>query len=195
MAESILSAAERAAHLTRQLIAYAGKGHFMKELVNVSDLVSQSMETRTASVPERVRIHVQLAPNLRRISTDPTQIEQILLNLVINAGEAIPPERDGSIAISTSGCEITREEAARLSVSWRITPGRYVVLRVEDDGSGMDERTMTRMFEPFFSTKFSGRGLGLAAIQGIVRSLNGIIEVRTAPHKGTTFQVRLPAAE
>ena len=126
---------------------------------------------------------------------DPRQIEQILMNLVINAAEAIPPQTDGRIEISTSSCVITPEMVHRRTAGFDYEPGGFVCLNVKDNGTGMDESTMAKLFDPFFSTKFAGRGLGLAAVQGIVRSCRGFIEVQSSPGVGATFRVFLPAVE
>jgi two-component system, cell cycle sensor histidine kinase and response regulator CckA len=107
-----------------------------------------------------------------RLKADPTQIEQILVNLVINAGEAIPPEIAGRIEIATSACEVSLETIREHAPD--IRPGRFLCLEVTDNGSGMDDAMLTRIFDPFFSTKFTGRGLGLAGVQGIVRSCRAL---------------------
>ena len=191
---AILSAAERAAYLTRQLLAYAGKGHTVRKLVDLSQLVSHSMELLSASVPKRVNLRFDLTKDLPYLEADPSQIEQILMNLVINAGEAIPPRMDGLIEISTSRSEVTPETARQRSQTYDVAAGGYVCLEVRDNGEGMDEATAARIFEPFFTTKFTGRGLGLAALHGIVRTSKGFVEVRSSPGKGTTFRVFLPAS-
>lgn len=191
---AILSAAERAAYLTRQLLAYAGKGHTIKRLVDLTELVSHTTELLSASVPKRVKLRFDLTRDLPCLEADPSQIEQILMNLVINAGEAIPPKTDGSIEIATSGCEVTPEMARRHSQAYDVAAGPYVCLEVRDNGEGMDEATAARIFDPFFTTKFTGRGLGLAALHGIVRTSKGFVEVRSSPGTGTTFRVLLPAS-
>jgi signal transduction histidine kinase len=122
------------------------------------------------------------------------QIEQIVLNLVTNAGEAIPPDRDGRIKVSVSLCDVTLEMIPGHGKGWDVKPGRFVCLDVVDNGIGMDESTLAQVFDPFFSTKFTGRGLGLAAVQGIVRSCGGFIDVQSSPGAGAAFRVFLPAA-
>ena len=192
--QAILSASERASYLTKQLLAFAGKGHNITTLVNVSELVSRSTGLLAASVPKRVRLNFSLAKDLPCLETDPSRVEQILMNLVINAGEAIPPKVDGSIEVSTSSFEVTPELARLHSNGYDVAAGAYVCLEVRDNGSGMDEATISHIFDPFFTTKFTGRGLGLAALHGNVRSSKGFVEVRSAPGCGTTFRVFLPAS-
>jgi CheY-like chemotaxis protein len=115
------------------------------------------------------------------------------MNLVINASEAIPPGAHGRIEVTTSGCEVTPETAIRHAQGYDVQPGHFVCLEVTDNGSGMDEATLAKIFDPFFTTKFTGRGLGLPAVQGIVRSCRGFIDVHSSPGAGSTFRVFLPA--
>jgi signal transduction histidine kinase len=190
----ILNASQRAAHLTSQLLAYAGKGQFFIRTFNLRDLVSGSMHVLAGAIPKRARLEVNLSPGDLPIKADPSQIELVLRNLVVNAGEAIPPQADGRIEIATSECEVTPERVLPHEQAFNAKPGRFVCLEVKDNGTGMDEATLGRLFDPFFSTKFTGRGLGLAAVYGVVRSCKGFIEVRSSHGAGTTFQVFLPAA-
>jgi PAS domain S-box-containing protein len=191
---NIIAASERATHLTRQLLAYAGKGQFISETFDITDLVSRCTELLSASVPRRVKLKFALSQEGLFLKADPSQIEQILMNLVINAGEAIPPQTDGHIEIATSPCEVTPDTVLAHAPAFDARPGEFVCLEVSDDGSGMDETTLAQIFDPFFSTKFTGRGLGLAAVQGIVRSYHGLIDVRSSPGAGSRFRVFLPAA-
>jgi CheY-like chemotaxis protein len=148
-----------------------------------------------ASVPKRVNLQFNLAKGLPCLEGDPSRIEQILMNFVINAGESIPPRSDGLVEITTNSCEITPVMARLRSTAYDVAPGAFVCLEVRDNGTGMDEATVSRIFDPFFSTKFTGRGLGLAAVYGIVRSSKGFIDVSSMPGAGTTFRVFLPASE
>jgi PAS domain S-box-containing protein len=192
--QHIVAAAERAAHLTRQLLAYAGKGHFVSKIFNLTDIVSGSAELLSVSIPKRVELKLNLSSEDLLIKGDPSQIEQILFNLVVNAGEAIPPQTDGRIEVATSDSGVIPESALREAQAFDVQPGRFACLEVTDNGTGMDEDTLSRIFDPFFSTKFTGRGLGLAAVQGIVRSCHGFIQVRSSPGAGSTFHVFLPAS-
>ena len=189
--QHIMRASERAAQLTRQLLAYAGKGRFVARTFDLSDLVSNSAQLLSASIPQGVELVFHLSEQELALKADPSQIEQILENLVINAGEAIPPETAGRIEIATSACEVALETVREHAPDVR--PGRFVWLEVTDNGSGMDEATLKRIFDPFFSTKFTGRGLGLAGVQGIVRSFKGFIDVHSSRGIGSTFRVFLPA--
>ena len=193
--QAILAASDRAAYLTKQLLAYAGKGQFVTKTFVLTDLVEKSTPILAASVPKRVSLKFNLSQNLPPIEADPSRVEQILMNLVINAGEAIQPKTDGWIEIATGSCRITTEIASRHAPAFDVETGEHVFLEVSDSGAGMDEATMSRIFDPFFSTKFTGRGLGLAAVHGIVRSSKGFIEVRSLPGTGSTFRVCLPACQ
>jgi PAS domain S-box-containing protein len=194
-AQAILSASERATYLTRQLLAYAGKGHNTIKLVDLTAVVSQSTSLLSASVPKRVTLSYNLSKDLPCLEADPGCVEQILMNLVVNAGEAMQPKADGLIEIATTSVEVTPEMARLHSKTYDVAAGRYVCLEVRDNGEGMDERTISRIFDPFFTTKFTGRGLGLAALEGIVRTLKGFVEVHSSSGRGTTFRVFLPASD
>lgn len=190
----VITSSERAAHLTRQLLAYAGKGQFLSETFDLSELVARCKELLAASLPKRVQLRFALAHEELPIRADSSQIEQVLMNLVINAGESIPPETDGRIDVVTRICEVSAEGAAAQAPSYDARPGPFICLEVSDNGSGMPPETLAKIFDPFFSTKFTGRGLGLAAVQGIVRSCRGFIEVESSPGAGSKFRVHLPLA-
>jgi signal transduction histidine kinase/CheY-like chemotaxis protein len=190
----VLAASERAAYLTRQLLAYAGKGQFVLSTFDLNDLVPRYAQLVSASIPKRVKLVFNLAPEELLIQADPSQVEQILMNLVTNAGEALRPQTNGRIEINTSACDVTPAAARRHSQTFDIQPGRFVCLEVTDNGVGMDEATISQIFDPFFSTKFTGLGLGLAAVHGIVHSAKGFIEVLSSPGEGSAFRVHMPAA-
>jgi PAS domain S-box-containing protein len=192
--QHIITASERAAHLTSQLLAYAGKGHFISKTFNLTDVVSGSAELLSVSVPKRVELKFNLSPEELLIKGDPSQIERVLTDLVINASEAIPPQTEGRIEVTTSDCGVTPETVLRDAQAFDIRPGHFVCLEVTDNGAGMDEATLAQIFDPFFSTKFTGRGLGLPAVQGIVRSFDGFIQVHSSPGAGSTFRVFMPAS-
>lgn len=183
--EHIELAAERAADLVRQLLAYAGKGRFVVEQLNVNRIITEMMQLLQVSIPKHIHVQYALASQLPDIEADATQIQQVVMNLVINAAEAIGPDH-GRITIST-GTHIPDRSA---------TPPAdgLVYLAVADTGSGMDDSTRTRIFEPFFTTKFTGRGLGLSAVAGIIRAHGGAIEVESAPAQGTTITCVFPRA-
>jgi CheY-like chemotaxis protein len=188
---NIISASDRAAHLTSQLLAYAGKGHFISKTFNLNDVVSGSAALLSVSVPKRVELRFNLSSEELLVKGDPSQIEQILMNLVVNAGEAVPPRTDGRIKVTTRDCGVIPETVLRDARAYGVQPGPFVCLEVADNGTGMDEATLSRIFDPFFSTKFTGRGLGLAAVQGIVRSRHGFIDVHSSRGAGSTFRIFL----
>ncbi len=178
--EGVVQASERAAALTGQLLAYSGKGKFVIQPVDLSALVRDIVALLRTSIPRNVELVLDLSESLPMIDADVSQIQQLIMNLVINAAEAVGESR-GSVTVRTSS-----EENAS---------GPLVRLEVEDDGCGMDEATRERIFEPFFTTKFTGRGLGLAAALGIVRGHNGRISVETAPGRGSRFTILLSGGQ
>jgi PAS domain S-box-containing protein len=189
MLELALNSGERAAHLVRQMLAYAGKGRFIVEKIDLSEAVHKTWELVRASIPSSINVQFLTRPGLPPVETDPSQIEQIIMNLIINAAEAIPPERPGHIIVRT---DLERIAQPLSNVASDLQPGSYLLLEVRDDGCGMDEATKAKIFDPFFTTKFTGRGLGLAAVQGIVRNSSGAVLVESEPGMGTAFKVLLP---
>ncbi len=191
--EKAVEAAERAAGLTRQMLAYSGRGHFQIRPTDLNQLVRENASLLGAAVPKQVQLVAQIDEASPHVAADPSQIQQILMNLTLNAAEAIG-HRPGTVTITTRKREVGPTD-------WEVTqpmgeplpPGLYAELTVRDDGVGMDDATRSRIFEPFFSTKATGRGLGLAATQGIVRGHRGGLRVDSAPGKGTTFTVLLRA--
>lgn len=190
----IEKAAMRAADLCKQMLAYSGKGRFVLDDIDLSDLVDETTHLIDASISKRVRLKLQLAAHLPPVRADATQIRQIVMNLVINASEAIG-ERDGQIMIKTGELDADSNYLATAFNAPDLPPGRYVFIEVCDDGNGMDTQTLARIFDPFFTTKFTGRGLGLAAVLGIVRGHKGSIKVYSEPGKGTTFKILLPSSD
>ena len=191
--ESALRASERAADLTRQMLAYSGKGRFVTERVNLSALLSGMADLIRSSLPRSVTLEMELAPSLPLVEADPGQIEQLTMNLAMNAGEAMG-DAPGKVRIATGKCELGGRAACAGTPGEELPPGTYVWLEVRDTGSGMDPDTLARIFDPFFTTKFMGRGLGLAAVSGIIRGHRGALRVNSAPGQGSTFRVLLPAA-
>jgi PAS domain S-box-containing protein len=175
--EDVLRAGERAASLTRQLLAYSGKGRRVMQKVDLPAVVRESRDLIEASIPKKVALELHLPEHLPRIEADVNQLQQVLLNLVGNAAEAIG-EDTGSITIR-AGQE---------------TP-HTVFLEVRDSGCGMDAETRARIFDPFFTTKFTGRGLGLAAVAGIARGHKAALQVTSAPGEGSTFRISFPTVE
>lgn len=190
--EEVVRSTEAAAHLTRQLLAYAGKARYYLERLDPNKLVQDVVALAKGSLPKRARVSVRPAADAPKIEADPSQAKQLILNLLFNAAEALPPA-GGQVVVSTSLAVL---EAGNLPTATRgeAAPGRYLLLAVEDNGLGIDPAVEAQLFAPFFSTKFLGRGLGLPAVLGIVRSHNGFLTLRSAPGCGTTFQVFIPAA-
>jgi PAS domain S-box-containing protein len=184
--------AVRAAELCRQMLAYSGKGKFVVEPLDLSELVEDMAHLLTVSISKRAMLKVDYVRNLPSILADASQMRQVVMNLVINASEAVA-ERSGVISISTG---LTECDAAFLRTTYLCdaAPGLFVTLEVSDTGCGMDAATLARIFDPFFTTKFTGRGLGLAAVLGIVRGHKGAIKVSSEPGRGTTFKVLFPAS-
>ena len=145
------------------------------------------------SIPKMVAVQLDLGTGIPAIEADPGQIQQLVMNLIINAGEAIGEGKAGSVLIRTERRDLDAEDIQREFPNSQLVPGAYVNIEVRDNGSGMDEATKNRIFDPFFTTKFTGRGLGLAATAGIVRAQKGAILVSSRPGLGSSFQVLLPA--
>ena len=174
----ILHASERAALLVRQMLAYAGKGRFVIERVNLAAQAAEIVPLVRTSISRLVDLELRLAQELPEVEADRSQMQQLIMNLTVNAAEALG-DRPGAVTITT----YSRTTDAELQV----------VLEVKDTGCGMDAETQARAFDPFFTTKFTGRGLGLSAVMGIIRAHRGTISVESAPGKGSTFTVVLPA--
>lgn len=190
----IEKSARRAAELTRQLLAYAGRGKFVIEPANLSEIVREMSQLLEVSISKKATLEISLDPTLPLIEADATQIRQLVMNLITNASDAIGDEC-GVIRISTSvvNCDRACLHAYRSDVT--LGEGRYVTLRVADSGCGMNKETLDRIFDPFFTTKFIGRGLGLAAVMGIVRGHRGGIRVESKPGKGTVFEILIPVSD
>ncbi|GIW80866.1 MAG: hypothetical protein KatS3mg105_2673 [Gemmatales bacterium] len=194
MLKSIQSSAERAASLCRQMLAYAGKGRVTIRDVHLNDVVNDMLQLLKVSVPQNAVIRTRLRHDLPPISGDPTQISQVVMNLLTNAFEALTSE-SGTVTIETGTAifDVRQQEAFDFGAGGSLTPGvEYVYLRVRDTGVGMDQQTVQRIFDPFYTTKELGRGLGLAAVHGIVRSHGGAVQVESAVGRGTAITVYLP---
>ena len=189
--DTIANAVDRAADLCRQMLAYAGKATLVSEAIDLSALVADMSSMLELSMSKKVTLTRDLATHLPMTLGDPTQIRQVIMNLVINASEAIG-EAAGTVRVSTGSCDLGADAFSRSAAGGDPEPGKYVYLRVEDDGIGMDAETVAQMFDPFFTTKFVGRGLGMAAVLGIVRGHSGVIEVDSTPGKGTCIRVYFP---
>ncbi|MCC7495081.1 MAG: PAS domain S-box protein [Fimbriimonadaceae bacterium] len=191
--DEAISASQRAAELTQQMLAYSGRGHFAMQHLDLGDIVRRHAELVRAAVPRNVAFEVALDPALPLLWGDPAQVQQVVMNLVGNAAEAIG-DRAGTVRLTTGHGSPAAAELARSRVDLTPIAAEYVWLEVSDDGCGMDGATLERLFEPFFTTKFTGRGLGLAAVEGIVRGHHGGILVDSTPGRGTTIRVLFPRA-
>jgi PAS domain S-box-containing protein len=191
----VVQASERAAHLTQQMLAYAGKGRFVTEKIDLSTLVEEISSLIQTSIPKSVQLRLELGRGLPAIDADPGQIQQLVMNLVINGAEAIGDTQNGTVFVTTGIQEIDEAYLRQNFAGEPMHLGTYVSLEVQDTGCGMTEETRRRIFDPFFTTKFTGRGLGLAAALGIVRGHRGTIRIYSEPGKGSTFKILLPAAE
>lgn len=182
----------RATDLCKQMLAYAGKGRFVVQYINLNELVEDTTRLLRVSVSKKAGLRFALSARPVAIQADATQIRQLVMNLVINASEAIG-DRSGNIVVATGFVHADADYLARAHFARDLPVGDYCFLEVADDGSGMDRETVARIFDPFFTTKFAGRGLGLAAVLGIVRGHQGAINVYSEPGRGTTFKVLFPA--
>jgi signal transduction histidine kinase/CheY-like chemotaxis protein len=180
--------------LTRQLLSYAGKGQFLLTTLDLNEIVGSIAQLLRASTSKGIRLEVELAAEVIPVRGDPTQIRQIVLNLVTNAAEAIDP-RTGTINVRTGLTNVDDRTLRSACLATELPSGRYAFLEVADDGCGISEEVRSRLFDPFFTTKFSGRGLGLAAVLGIVKSHSGTILLHTCPSQGSSFRVLLPLAD
>lgn len=198
--EEIEKASRRAAELAKQMLAYSGKGKFVIEPIDLGEFIDEMAHLLDVSISKKVVLKYNFADNLPTFDGDATQIRQIIMNLIINASEAIG-DRSGVIALSTGAMHCDRayleeiEASAVVGLDEPITEKVYVYLEVADTGSGMDAETIDKIFDPFFTTKFTGRGLGMSATQGIIRGHKGVISISSEVGKGTTFKVHFPANE
>ncbi|HUI79866.1 MAG TPA: response regulator [Bryobacteraceae bacterium] len=190
---SLLEAGEAMAKLTAQMLAYSGRGRFFIEALDLSQQVTQITSLIQASIPKNVRLRLLLEKDLPRVDADASQLQQVIMNLVINAAEAIG-EDNGTVEVSTFLRTVGAAELEANVTRQPIAPGDYVAMVVRDTGAGMEESTMARIFDPFYTTKFAGRGLGLSAVLGIIRGHRGALMLESQPGKGTTFRVFFPVA-
>jgi two-component system, cell cycle sensor histidine kinase and response regulator CckA len=194
--DQVLNAAQSAADLTQQMLAYSGRGTFVLETISLTQLIEGVVRLLESTVPKKAELRLRLSPVLPCIYADASQIRQVVMNLITNAAESLG-DKLGLVEVTTgvewagTGCPPRR--AALTEGVESLPPGEYVCLQVSDTGCGMDDKTLRRIFDPFFTTKFTGRGLGLAAVLGIIRGHNGNIQVDSQPGKGTTFRIMFPA--
>lgn len=190
--EKSVGASKRAATLTQQMLAYSGRGQFEVKELNLNTMISQNLGLFELSIPKQIRLEVHLRESLPTVKVDVAQIQQVVMNLIINAAQAIG-DRAGTIEIVTTEQTLEEDEMLEWSHSAEsLEPGDYIRLDVRDNGCGMDEETLRKIFDPFFTTKADGTGLGLAAVLGIVHSHKGGLDVVSKHDVGTTFSILLP---
>jgi len=192
--EGIEVAARRAADLCRQLLAYSGRGRFIIEPLNLHELVEEMGHLLTVSISKKVVLKYHFSDGIPAVDADATQLRQVVMNLIVNASEAIG-QRSGVISVTVGLAHCEADYLKGCFGADRLAAGDYVYLEVADTGHGMDKATLDRIFDPFFSTKFTGRGLGLAAVLGIMRGHHGAVRVYSEPGRGTTFKLLFPASE
>jgi len=190
----IENAARRAAELTGQLLAYSGRSRFALETVDLSRLVSEMKPLLGTAISVSACMQYELSPDPPTVRADPAQLRQIVMNLITNASDALG-DRYGVITVTTGTQDLDEKTLEAIDLGWEPEAGRYVFVEVTDNGVGMSHDTQAQIFDPFFSTKSTGRGLGLAAVLGIVRGHGGAIRISSRPGRGTTFKVFLPAVK
>ncbi len=193
-------ASRRAADLARQMLAYSGKGRFVTEAINANELIREMAELLGVSVSKKATLELDLAEDLPAFEGDVTQIRQVVMNLITNASEAIG-DAEGRIRLRTGLKHCDRSFLRKVAENFgqgagvELVEGTYLFFEISDTGEGMDAKTIERIFDPFFTTKFTGRGLGLSAVLGIIRGHRGLVKLKSAPGRGTTFRVYLPVLE
>ncbi|MBS1767493.1 MAG: MASE1 domain-containing protein [Acidobacteria bacterium] len=192
--EAAITLAERSGALTRQLLAYAGKGGSGREPIDPGALVRGIAELLHTSLSRKAELVFDIPSGLSKIQGDAVQLEQVVMNLLVNASEALE-DRTGQVRLSLREVELAAQDLARRFAGFELKPGRFVALSVADTGAGMGPGVLERIFDPFFSTKDLGRGLGLSAMRGILQAHDGGVEVQSTPGKGTTFTLVFPALE
>ena len=191
--DQIEKTALRAAELCKQMLAYSGKGRFQLQRLDLARLVEDTTHLLQISISKKVVLKFNFAPGLPPVEADATQLRQIVMNLVINASEAIG-DRSGIIALTTGLTRVDRQYLTTTYLAPELPEGDYIFLEVSDNGCGMPPEIKARIFDPFYTTKFTGRGLGLAAVLGIVHGHRGALKVYSEPGKGSSFKIILPIA-
>lgn len=191
--EAVKDSAILASDLSKQMLAYSGKGSFIVEPLDLNEIIRKTVPLIVASVDKTSKLELDLAENLPPIEADATQLTQVIMNLTINASEAIG-KHDGRFTIRTGSLTADRQFLADTYLGEDLPEGCYVYLDVSDTGCGMTEEVISKAFEPFFTTKFTGRGLGLAVVLGIVRGHKAAIQISSKPGNGTMFRILFPAS-
>jgi PAS domain S-box-containing protein len=193
--EELETAARRAADLTRQMLAYSGRGQFEVIDLNLSELAEEMAQLIKSSISKNVEMEMNLRTGLPGVRADVAQLQQVVMNLITNAAEAVGEEESGRVKVSTATMHCSRRYLSRSRSPERPDEGEFVYIEVVDSGCGMNEEAKEKLFDPFFTTKFTGRGLGMSAVLGIVRGHDGAIMVDSEPEEGTSIRVLIPALE
>jgi signal transduction histidine kinase len=188
--QQIKGAADRGVSLTRQLLAFSRKQAVEPTTLDLNSLITELKDFLQRLIGKEFELRTIFGPNLSSVSVDPVQFQQVLMNLVVNARDAMPD--GGKLTIETA---TTVVDEAHTKGQMEMPPGRYAMVAVTDAGCGMDAETLSHIFEPFFTTKERGTGLGLATVYGIVKQSGGFVSVYSAPGYGTTFKVFFPAQD
>lgn len=191
--EQIKIAAKRASELTNQLLAYSGKGKFVVGPLDLNQIVGEMTALLETIISKKASFRLNLSSNVEAIEADATQLRQVVMNLITNASDALA-ESSGTITVATGMKQITAKDADNYLLKDGLQDGNYTYLEISDTGCGMDQDSLQRIFDPFYTTKFTGRGLGLAAVMGIVRSHRGTLSVESTVGSGTTFRIYFPTA-
>ncbi|HNX57756.1 MAG TPA: ATP-binding protein [Spirochaetota bacterium] len=189
--DEIVRASQKASDLSRQMLAYSGRGRFIIEPISISNLIREISQLLSASISKKAKLVLDLDAKLPAVEADATQMRQVIMNLITNASEAIG-KNEGIINVHTGTAFFSRADLGKAYLGSDIPEGEYVFLSIKDNGCGMDSDTISRIFEPFFTTKFTGRGLGMSAVLGIIKGHHGAIRIESEPGKGSEFTVVLP---
>ncbi|MBI5835031.1 MAG: response regulator [Armatimonadetes bacterium] len=190
----IMVAVRQGSELCRQMLAYSGRASFTSEQVDLGQLIEQMTQLLGTTISKKADLRLSVAPDLPTVLADPTQLRQVVMNLILNASEALG-DLPGTIDVTVSAGKCDSAFLRATALSNELPAGQYVAMQVTDSGCGMDSATLARVFEPFYTTKFTGRGLGLAAVVGIIRAHGGAIRLQSEPGHGSTFAVYLPASD
>jgi PAS domain S-box-containing protein len=192
--DTAINAAKRATDLTHQMLAYSGQGSFITKRINLGDLLRENAGIFRAAIQHTINMKLNLSKEDVVIEADPGQVQQIIMNLITNAAEAIE-YTSGTIIISSGVREYYEKDLLNSQIEEKPRPGKFAYVEISDTGKGMDKPTQRKMFDPFFTTKFTGRGLGMSAVMGIIRGHNGAVFVYSEVGKGTTIRVLFPLVE
>lgn len=191
--DNIRRSVDRASSLTRQMLAYSGKRSVALQTLDIGDVVREFIPLIQSSVSKKITLQVNLIDDLPQIEADATQIQQVVMNLLLNASESLNEEHGGVVAVSTMVLHCTKDYLSRSRALFDAPEGDYVCLEVKDNGCGMSDEVKEKLFDPFFTTKFTGRGLGMSAVLGIMKAHKGALILDSFPGKGTDIRVLFPA--